>query len=329
MADKKISELTSATTPLAGTEVLPIVQSGSTVKTSVASLLDRAITINDSGANVDFRVESDTKTNALLLRGSDGFIGLDNSNPVAPLTLLANAGGDPTYRGELVINSQGGAGGINTNGGIELKQDSSGSGFGARFFQYFDGFSGYNTAIQIRSNNTAWSTPFVISRTGNVTVSESLTLTNGNFNALSGNITSSSGNFIVGTAGKGMDFSANTNAAGMTSELLNDYEEGTWTPDFSGWNTAPNYFINAQYTKIGRQVTVVFTAYQGKCTNTNQPISGLPFTAGVSSTALFRDISGGNLYTFGTVTGGSTQITSILPADFTGLFWVMSATYFV
>jgi hypothetical protein len=38
MADKKISQLTGATTPLAGTEVLPIVQSGSTVKVSAADV---------------------------------------------------------------------------------------------------------------------------------------------------------------------------------------------------------------------------------------------------------------------------------------------------
>jgi hypothetical protein len=38
MADKKISALTASSTPLAGTEVLPIVQSGSTVKVSVANL---------------------------------------------------------------------------------------------------------------------------------------------------------------------------------------------------------------------------------------------------------------------------------------------------
>lgn len=38
MADKKISALTAATTPLGGTEVLPIVQSGSTVKVSAANL---------------------------------------------------------------------------------------------------------------------------------------------------------------------------------------------------------------------------------------------------------------------------------------------------
>ena len=38
MTDKKISQLTAATTPLAGTEVLPIVQSGNTVKVAVNNL---------------------------------------------------------------------------------------------------------------------------------------------------------------------------------------------------------------------------------------------------------------------------------------------------
>jgi hypothetical protein len=38
MADLKISALTAASTPLAGTEVLPIVQSGATVKASIANV---------------------------------------------------------------------------------------------------------------------------------------------------------------------------------------------------------------------------------------------------------------------------------------------------
>jgi hypothetical protein len=38
MADLKISQLTAASTPLAGTEVLPIVQGGATVKVSAANL---------------------------------------------------------------------------------------------------------------------------------------------------------------------------------------------------------------------------------------------------------------------------------------------------
>lgn len=47
MADKKISALTAAATPLAGTEVLPIVQSGATVKVSVDNLTNgKTVTAN-------------------------------------------------------------------------------------------------------------------------------------------------------------------------------------------------------------------------------------------------------------------------------------------
>lgn len=42
--------------------------------------------------------------------------------------------------------------------------------------------------------------------------------------------TASTGNFIPATSGKGVDFSAVTPAAGVTSQILNKYEEGTWTP---------------------------------------------------------------------------------------------------
>ncbi len=47
MADLKISQLTGATTPLAGTEVLPIVQSGVTKKVSVDNLtIGKGVTAN-------------------------------------------------------------------------------------------------------------------------------------------------------------------------------------------------------------------------------------------------------------------------------------------
>lgn len=77
MADKKISQLSAASTPLAGTEVLPIVQSGSTVKVSVADLTaGRSIAANratvssstpNSGnatitANVQYGNAGDTST---------------------------------------------------------------------------------------------------------------------------------------------------------------------------------------------------------------------------------------------------------------------------
>lgn len=48
--DKKISQLTAATTPLAGTETLPIVQSGNTVKATVQNVL--GYVVNDSTNNI-------------------------------------------------------------------------------------------------------------------------------------------------------------------------------------------------------------------------------------------------------------------------------------
>jgi hypothetical protein len=58
---------------------------------------------------------------------------------------------------------------------------------------------------------------------------------------------------LTPAAGKGIDFSANTGAAGMTSELLNDYEEGTWTPNVAFVGATSS---EGTYTKIGRQVTI-------------------------------------------------------------------------
>ena len=66
------------------------------------------------------------------------------------------------------------------------------------------------------------------------------------------------GNVIL-ASGQGIDFSATADATGMTSELLDDYEEGTWTPVVRGSGTAGTYELSssyAYYTKVGRLVTI-------------------------------------------------------------------------
>lgn len=76
---------------------------------------------------------------------------------------------------------------------------------------------------------------------------------------LVGDTTMSTGNIVQGTAAKGVNFTANTPAAGMTSQLLNWYEEGTWTPVLRGSGTAGTYQTATaigRYTRIGRQVTL-------------------------------------------------------------------------
>jgi hypothetical protein len=70
--------------PQSGT-ALEIGTSGDTitVPTGAATSLDGAVTINDTGADVDLRIESDTDTHALFLDGANGRIGMSNDSPKA------------------------------------------------------------------------------------------------------------------------------------------------------------------------------------------------------------------------------------------------------
>jgi hypothetical protein len=66
------------------------------------------------------------------------------------------------------------------------------------------------------------------------------------------------GNLVIGTAGKGIDFSIDPSAPGMTSELFDDYEEGLWTVALtaatSGTITLLSTNDTGSYTKIGNKV---------------------------------------------------------------------------
>ena len=60
-------------------------------------------------------------------------------------------------------------------------------------------------------------------------------------------------------AGKGLNFAANANAPGMTSELLNWYEEGTFTPTITAGSGAfGTVSATATYTRVGRLVYIDF-----------------------------------------------------------------------
>jgi hypothetical protein len=68
------------------------------------------------------------------------------------------------------------------------------------------------------------------------------------------NVTLTTGNLIV-ASGQGIDFSATSHPAGMTSELLADYEEGTWTPSAgAGLTVIGTFSSGGNYTKIGNIV---------------------------------------------------------------------------
>jgi hypothetical protein len=74
--------------------------------------------------------------------------------------------------------------------------------------------------------------------------------------SFTGDQTLSTGNVVIGTSGKGIDFSAVVHS-GSTSKLLSDYEEGTFTPTITASSgTITTKSATGSYTKIGRQVTV-------------------------------------------------------------------------
>ena len=83
---------------------------------------------------------------------------------------------------------------------------------------------------------------------------------------------------VIMANGRGISFAATSNSSGsMSSELLDDYEEGTWTPACGATLTV----ATGHYTKIGNQVTVHYRILTtgGLPTSTSQvQISGLPFT---------------------------------------------------
>jgi hypothetical protein len=183
MANSKISALTSASTPLAGTETLPIVQSGATVK---------------------------IPTNDLTVR---------NIRAAATTGILQVAG--PTA-------------------------------------------GTTRTATVPDANWTAARTDAAQSFTGDQTLS--------------------TGNLVQGTAGKGINFTANTPVGGMTSQLLNWYEEGDWTPTDASGAGLSFTISSAKYTREGRKVTCMCSmSYPVTTSGTGAAIAGLPFAAGNNS----------------------------------------------
>ena len=83
---------------------------------------------------------------------------------------------------------------------------------------------------------------------------------------------------------KGIDFSATGDSSGRTAELLDDYEEGTWTPTLPSGGTVSSVG-NARYTKIGRFVHVGAYFAMSAITNNSSTfyIGGLPYTVRPSS----------------------------------------------
>ena len=92
-------------------------------------------------------------------------------------------------------------------------------------------------------------------------------------------------NNLILANGKGIDFSATSDTGGMTGELFNDYEIGTWTCgiSFGGGTTGITYqsgYTTGNYTKIGNICIVscfIILTNKGSSVGSAR-ITGLPYT---------------------------------------------------
>ena len=152
------------------------------------------------------------------------------------------------------------------DGGANGGRVTTGQTLGVVSFQGFGGTGGatYRQAAEIRGvvdggpdgNTMPGRLEFYTANTGSPSsLIERMRIKN------DGNVELLDGNLIVAN-GHGIDFSATGNSNGtMSSELLDDYEEGTWTPglQFSS-NQAGSFTYSgnngARYTKIGRVVHI-------------------------------------------------------------------------
>jgi hypothetical protein len=256
MADKKISQLTGATTPLAGTEEVPLVQSSTTKKVTVANLT--------AGRSV--KMDS---------------LGLGGSNPVSYAAIEWDPSGAVTYGVELtpLLNAD------TSNVQMFRARPRSTTNTHTDVTMFYAGIDGLASGS---TTTTAYGFR-ITNPTGGVAnlygMHSTITSGAGRYHIyLSGNADSyTAGNWQF-AAGKGIDFSADPNPAGMTSELLNDYEEGTWTPVATGITINSGTPVwTGYYCKIGRVVTAQWTLSGGaNISVTLSSYLSLPFVASAS-----------------------------------------------
>ena len=121
-----------------------------------------------------------------------------------------------------------------------------------------------------------------------------------------------------------------TQVPSSDANTLDDYEEGTWTPNQgAGWAVTGTFGSSAKYTKIGNQVTVNgrFTATTSMSLSAGtQMCNNLPFTCNSDGVGSWTNASGLSAGATVAISGGTVLAGSVIGSTSTVFF---SCTYFV
>ena len=227
--------------------------------TAVADILflTGSDTTNKDDGEITFRTSSADNLTEQMRIDSSGSVGIGTDAPDGPLHVHESTCGAVTANtnfNDLVLETSAHTGitifsGTGSDGGIYFG-DSGGNNRGQ--IKYHHG------TPDSMSFSTADSLAMTIDSAGDVTFVGDLIMADG----------------------KGIDFSADASpAAGMTAEILDDYEEGTWTPTNNG-GTITFTTLSSPYTKIGREVHIqAYLSLSSDGASSAISLGGLPFAA--------------------------------------------------
>ena len=245
------------------------------------------LTAVDGTFTGDVTITDDLNVGDDLTLGSDGAIIKFGADSEITLTHSADAGlllkttstSDDTYPSLVMQTGETDIAVSDILGRVAVQAPDEGTGtdaivVGADIIAFSEGnFAADNnaTSLSLRTASSgAVSTVLQAKSDGSVTVANGLTLTDGN---------------ITVASGHGISFAATSDGTTMSSELLEDYEEGTWTAAFqlgSGSVTINSSFNTGQYIKIGH---LVYFNIHCRVSAVSSPsgkfdITGLPFNFG-------------------------------------------------
>ena len=192
--------------------------------------------------------------------------------------------GYPDYGDSLTLGDVDGGGG---NAGMTIRSGTSS--YGTFYFSDATGTAAGTYAGKMQYNHSNNSMIFGTNSSDRLTIDSS------------GNVDIADGNLVV-ASGHGIDFSATANSSGsMASELLDDYEEGTFTPVYTSTGLSVTHDIqNGLYTKIGDTVHFWILLGTDAVSGTGSSIlqiTGLPYTC-KNTASSFVSGAVGLAYTF-------------------------------
>ena len=263
------------------------IDTGSSTITTTGAVSVGAFTSNGIDDNADATaITIDSSENVMISKTSTGFgtAGVELSqNGVAGKAFITRSGGEA-----LSVNRLSSDGEI-----VGLYKDSSLVGsIGAFSSNLFIGSNDSGLRFEFAGLNAI--VPYDVNSLSSSDGATDLGFTNSRFKDI----------YLSG----GVNFSANSNASGMTSELLDDYEEGSWTPVFVGSSGGSATYSSqtGRYTKIGNRVCANgYIALSGNSLLGTVSISGLPYASASISTLYHSATIWINTMTNGTNFDGS------------------------